>query len=226
MEKLLANLLPNASKIPNEFIEATIQTVYMVFWTTLIAGILGILLGLLLVIIGPSGFIRNDFLYSVLDKIINIVRSIPFIILLTLLGVFTRFLIGTTIGETAALVPLIIGIVPFYARQIENTLLEVDPGVIEAAEAMGTSPMGILFRVYLIEGLPGIVRVSAVTIINIIGFTAMAGAAGAGGLGNLAITRGYNRFQTDVTLVATLLVLVLVFFSQWVSNIIIKKITH
>lgn len=226
MEKLLANLLPNAFKIPNEFVEATIQTVYMVFWTTLIAGILGILLGLLLVVIGPSGFIRNDFLYGVLDKIINVVRSIPFIILLTLLGVFTRFLIGTTIGETAALVPLIIGIVPFYARQIENTLLEVDPGVIEAAEAMGTSPMGILFRVYLIEGLPGIVRVSAVTIINIIGFTAMAGAAGAGGLGNLAITRGYNRFQTDVTVVATLLVLVLVFFSQWVSNIIIKKITH
>lgn len=226
MNELITNLLPNASKIPNEFIDATIQTIYMVFWTTLIAGILGILLGLLLVIVGPSGFIRNDFLYSILDKIINIVRSIPFIILLTLLGVFTRFLVGTTIGETAALVPLIIGVVPFYARQIENTLLEVDPGVIEAAEAMGTSPLGILFRVYLIEGLPGIVRVSAVTIINIIGFTAMAGAVGAGGLGNLAITRGYNRFQTDVTVVATILILVLVFFSQWVSSKIIKKISH
>lgn len=226
MNQWLTNLLPNASKIPNEFIDATIQTIYMVFWTTLIAGILGILLGLLLVIVGPSGFIRNDFLYSILDKIINIVRSIPFIILLTLLGVFTRFLVGTTIGETAALVPLIIGVVPFYARQIENTLLEVDPGVIEAAEAMGTSPLGILFRVYLIEGLPGIVRVSAVTIINIIGFTAMAGAVGAGGLGNLAITRGYNRFQTDVTVVATVLILVLVFFSQWVSSKIIKKISH
>ncbi len=111
-------------------------------------------------------------------------------------------------------------------RQIENALLEVDPGVIEAAESMGTSPLGILFRVYLVEGLPGIIRVSAVTVINIIGFTAMAGAVGAGGLGNLAVTRGYNRFQTDVTIVATLLILVLVFFSQWVSNIIIKKVSH
>ena len=138
----------------------------------------------------------------------------------------TRFLVGTTIGEKAALVPLIIGVIPFYARQIENALLEVDPGVIEAAESMGTSPLGILFRVYLVEGLPGIIRVSAVTVINIIGFTAMAGAVGAGGLGNLAVTRGYNRFQTDVTIVATLLILVLVFFSQWVSNIIIKKVSH
>lgn len=226
MKESIQNLLPNASKIPNEFLEATIQTVYMVFWTTLIAGILGILLGLLLIIIGPNGFLKNNWLYNILDKIINTVRSIPFIILLTLLGVVTRFIVGTTIGETAALVPLIIGVVPFYARQIENTLLEVDPGVIEAAESMGTSPTGILFRVYLIEGLPGIVRVSAVTVINVIGFTAMAGAVGAGGLGNLAVTRGYNRFQTDITVVSTLLILVLVFTSQWASNKIIKKISH
>lgn len=226
MNELIQNLLPNASKIPNEFVDATIQTIYMVFWTTLIAGILGILLGLLLIIIGPKGFLKNNWLYNILDKVINTVRSIPFIILLTLLGVVTRFIVGTTIGETAALVPLIIGVVPFYARQIENTLLEVDPGVIEAAESMGTSPVGILFRVYLIEGLPGIVRVSAVTVINVIGFTAMAGAVGAGGLGNLAVTRGYNRFQTDITVVATLLILVLVFTSQWASNKIIKKISH
>ncbi|MGX7024291.1 methionine ABC transporter permease [Vagococcus hydrophili] len=226
MNELIQNLLPNASQIPNEFVDATIQTIYMVFWTTLIAGILGILLGLLLIIIGPKGFLKNNWLYNILDKVINTVRSIPFIILLTLLGVVTRFIVGTTIGETAALVPLIIGVVPFYARQIENTLLEVDPGVIEAAESMGTSPVGILFRVYLIEGLPGIVRVSAVTVINVIGFTAMAGAVGAGGLGNLAVTRGYNRFQTDITVVATLLILVLVFTSQWASNKIIKKISH
>ncbi|HCM89859.1 MULTISPECIES: methionine ABC transporter permease [Vagococcus] len=226
MKENIQRLLPNASKIPNEFLEATVQTIYMVFWTTLIAGILGILLGLLLIIIGPNGFLKNKWLYNTLDKIINTVRSIPFIILLTLLGVVTRFIVGTTIGETAALVPLIIGVVPFYARQIENTLLEVDPGVIEAAESMGTSPVGILFRVYLIEGLPGIVRVSAVTVINVIGFTAMAGAVGAGGLGNLAVTRGYNRFQTDITVVATLLILILVFTSQWASNKIIKKISH
>lgn len=226
MAEIIQKLLPNASQIPEEFIGATIQTIYMVIWTTLIAGVLGILLGLILVVIGPNGIKSNRIIYGVLDKCINTIRSIPFIILLTLLGVVTRFLVGTTIGEKAALVPLIIGVVPFYARQIENALLEVDPGVIEAAESMGTSPLGILFRVYLVEGLPGIVRVSAVTVINIIGFTAMAGAVGAGGLGNLAVTRGYNRFQTDVTVVATLLILVLVFFSQWVSNLIIKKVSH
>lgn len=226
MTQLLETYLPNVSEIPEEFVTATWQTLYMVFWTALIAGILGIALGVLLVVIRPDGLLANRGIYEVLDKLINIVRSIPFIILLTLLAVFTRFLIGTTIGEKAALVPLIIGVIPFFARQIENALLEVDPGVIEAAQAMGTSPVGIIFRVYLVEGLAGIIRASAVTIINVIGLTAMAGAVGAGGLGNLAITRGYNRFQTDVTLVATVLILVLVFISQFISNIVIKKISH
>ncbi len=165
-------------------------------------------------------------LYSVLEKIINVCRSIPFIIMLALIQPLTRILAGTTIGTTAALVPLVIGVIPFFARQIENALLEVDPGVIEAAEAMGTSPLGIIFRVYLIEGLPSIIRVSAVTIINLIGLTAMAGAIGAGGLGNLAITRGYNRFQTDVTFMATLIILIMVFISQAISNQLIKKTSH
>ncbi|MGG5333165.1 ABC transporter permease [Enterococcus sp. AZ163] len=223
---LLETYLPNVSEIPQEFVTATWQTLYMVFWTALVAGILGIALGVLLVVIRPDGLLANRGIYEILDKLINIVRSIPFIILLTLLAVFTRFLVGTTIGEKAALVPLIIGVIPFFARQIENALLEVDPGVIEAAQAMGTSPAGIIFRVYLVEGLAAIIRASAVTIINVIGLTAMAGAVGAGGLGNLAITRGYNRFQTDVTLVATLLILVLVFISQFISNLVIKKISH
>ena len=183
----------------------------MTFWTALIAGILGIILGIVLVVTRPGGILESRGLFELLDKIINIVRSIPFIILLALLGTTTRLIVGTTIGETAALVPLIAGIIPFFARQIEIALLEVDPGVIEAAEAMGTSPLGIIVRVYLPEGLAGIIRVSALTIINVIGLTAMAGAVGAGGLGNLAITRGYNRFQNDVTIMATLIILILVF---------------
>jgi len=161
-----------------------------------------------------------------LDKVVNIFRSIPFIILISLLVVMTRAIVGTSIGPTAAIVPLTVGVIPFFARQIEIALLEVDPGVIEAAEAMGTSPFGIIFRVYLLEGLPGIVRVSALTIINVIGLTAMAGAVGAGGLGSLAVTRGYNRFQTDVTWVAMIIILVLVFISQAISNWIVKKISH
>lgn len=226
MTHFLETYLPNVYLIPDEFIEATKQTLYMSFWTALIGGVIGLGFGIVLVVTRPQGLLENRLLYEVLDKVINVVRSIPFIILLSLLALTTRFLVGTTIGAKAALVPLIFGVVPFFARQVENALLEVDPGVIEAAESMGTSPLGIVFRVYLIEGLPGIIRVSALTIINVIGLTAMAGAVGAGGLGNLAISRGYNRFQTDVTIVATLLILILVFLSQWISNLLIKKISH
>ena len=224
MSTFFERYFPNVVAISDEFVEATIQTLYMTFWTALIAGILGIILGIVLVVTRPGGILESRGLFELLDKII--VRSIPFIILLALLGTTTRLIVGTTIGETAALVPLIAGIIPFFARQIEIALLEVDPGVIEAAEAMGTSPLGIIVRVYLPEGLAGIIRVSALTIINVIGLTAMAGAVGAGGLGNLAITRGYNRFQNDVTIMATLIILILVFFSQFVSNLLVKKVSH
>lgn len=226
MQALLEKYLPNVIEIPDEFIQATIETLYMSFATSVISGVLGIFFGIVLVVTREGGLLENRFIFNTLDKIVNIVRSIPFIILLSLLVGVTRLLVGTSIGATAALVPLIVGVVPFFARQIEIALLEVDPGVIEAAEAMGSSPLGIIFRVYLLEGLPGIIRVSALTIINVIGLTAMAGAVGAGGLGSLAVTRGYNRFQTDVTWVAMLIILVLVFISQAISNLIIKKINH
>ncbi|WP_086313894.1 ABC transporter permease [Enterococcus sp. 7F3_DIV0205] len=226
MQSFLQQYFPNVLLLKQEFIDSTIETLYMVFWTAVIAGILGTLLGVVLVATGPEGILKNSVLYNILEKIINVCRSIPFIIMLALIQPITRFLTGTTIGTTAALVPLVIGVIPFFARQIENALLEVDSGVIEAAESMGTSPLGIIFRVYLVEGLPSIIRVSSVTIINLIGLTAMAGAIGAGGLGNLAITRGYNRFQTDVTVVATMIILVLVFASQFISNTLIKKTSH
>lgn len=226
MQNFFQQYFPNVIELKQEFISSTIETLYMVFWTAIIAGVLGTLLGVILVATGPKGILKSPILYSILEKFINVCRSIPFIIMLALIQPITRFLTGTTIGTTAALVPLVIGVIPFFARQIENALLEVDPGVIEAAESMGTSPLGIIFRVYLIEGLPSIIRVSSVTIINLIGLTAMAGAIGAGGLGNLAITRGYNRFQTDVTIVATLIILILVFASQFISNTLIRKTSH
>ncbi|HLQ40923.1 MAG TPA: methionine ABC transporter permease [Tetragenococcus sp.] len=226
MQALLEKYLPNVMEIPDEFVVATKETIYMTVYTALIAGILGILFGILLVVTRPGGLLENKIFFNILDQVVNIVRSIPFIILLALLVTFTRFVVGTSIGAKAALVPLIVGVVPFYARQIEVALLEVDPGVIEAAQAMGTSPIGIIFRVYLLEGLPGIIRVSALTIINLIGLTAMAGAVGAGGLGNLAVTRGYNRFQTDVTWISMLIILILVFISQAFSNWLVKKVSH
>ncbi|MFL2100486.1 methionine ABC transporter permease [Desemzia sp. FAM 23991] len=226
MSQFLNTYFPNVIEIQDEVIESFIQTIYMVLLTAAIAGVLGIFLGIILVVTGPKGILVNKRIYNFLDQVINIFRSVPFIIMMTLIVPFTRLVVGTSIGTSAAIIPLIVGTTPFFARQIQNALLEVDPGVIEAAEAMGSSPLEIIFRVYLKEGLTPIIRVSSLTIINLVGLTAMAGAIGGGGLGNLAIARGYNRFQTDVTLVATLLILLIVFISQALGNYLVKKTSH
>ena len=226
MTQFLTRYFPNVIEIQEEVIESTFQTIYMVLVTAAVAGILGILLGVVLVVTSPNGILENKRIYNFLDQFVNIFRSLPFIIMMALIVPFTRLLVGTSIGTSAAIVPLVVGTTPFFARQIQNALLEVDEGVIEAAQAMGSTPLEIIFRVYLKEGLIPIIRVSSLTIINLIGLTAMAGAIGGGGLGNLAIARSYNRFQTDVTLVATVLILLLVFISQGIGNYLIRKISH
>lgn len=219
-------LLPNVSNLWDELWVSLGESLYMIIATALIAGILGILLGIVLLITDENGLTPNQTLYNFLDKTVNIFRSLPFIILVTLIYPITRLIVGTSIGTTAAIVPLVVSTVPFYARQIQNALLEVDPGVVEAAQAMGTSNLDIIFRVYLKEGLASIIRVSSVTIINLVGLTAMAGAVGGGGLGNFAISRGYNRYQNDVIYVATGLILVIVFISQAIGNYLVKKTSH
>ena len=226
MNTFITTFLPNVSEIWDEVLLSTWETLYMTLVAGLIAGILGVILGVILVVTEDGGILESRHLYNVPDKLVNIFRSLPFIILMALIVPFTRLVVGTSIGTTASIVPLVVATVPFYARQIQNALVEVDAGVIEAAQSMGASPWEIIFRVYLKEGLPGIIRVSSVTIINLIGLTAMAGAIGGGGLGNLAITRGYNRFQNDVTLVATIIILIIVFISQAIGNALVKKVSH
>ena len=226
MNTFITTFLPNVSEIWDEVLLSTWETLYMTLVAGLIAGTLGVILGVILVVTEDGGILESRHLYNVLDKLVNIFRSLPFIILMALIVPFTRLVVGTSIGTTASIVPLVVATVPFYARQIQNALVEVDAGVIEAAQSMGASPWEIIFRVYLKEGLPGIIRVSSVTIINLIGLTAMAGAIGGGGLGNLAITRGYNRFQNDVTLVATIIILIIVFISQAIGNALVKKVSH
>lgn len=226
MSNFIETYFKNVPPLRDEFIESTLQTLYMAGVTALIAGVLGIILGVILVVTDQGGILENKYLYSVLDKIINIFRSIPFIIMLATIVPFTRWIAHTSIGTTAAIVPLVVGTTPFFARQIQNALVEVDPGIIEAAQSMGSSPLGIIFRVYLKEGLNGIIRASSLTIINLIGLTAMAGAVGGGGLGNLAISRGYNRFNDDVTFVATLIILAIVFITQAIGNYLIRKTSH
>lgn len=226
MDTFLETYFPNVYDIQEEIVNSIWETLYMVSVTALIAGVLGILLGITLVVTEEDGILENRQVYNFLERAVNVFRSVPFIIMLALIAPITRLLVGTSIGTTAAIVPLVVGTVPFYSKQIQNALLEVDQGVIEAAEAMGSSPVEIIFRVYLKEGLPSIIRVSSVTIVNLIGLTTMAGAIGGGGLGNLAIARGYNRNQADVTLVSTAVILIIVFATQFIGNRLVKKTSH
>lgn len=224
MTTLIERWFPYAWDLREQFVEATWETIYMVLIACLVGGLLGLILGVIATVTRPSGLFANRGIYKVLDNFINVFRSIPFIILLALVSGFTRFIVGTTIGATAASVPIVIGTIPFFARQVQIALLEVDPGMIEAAQAMGLSPLDIILRVYLKEGLPALLRVSASTLISVINLTAMAGAVGGGGLGTMAIARGYQRSRMDVILVSTALILLLVFLTQVIFNYLIKKV--
>ncbi|WP_125764544.1 methionine ABC transporter permease [Companilactobacillus hulinensis] len=210
----------------NGFVVAIQQTLYMTFVSAIFAGVIGIILGILLVVTTEDGITPHKAFYTTLDKLVNLFRSIPFIILLAVIGPFTKLIVGQTIGPTGALVPLVVGTAPFFARQVQLALVEVDKGVIEAAEAMGLSPIQIIFRVYLKEGLPELIRSGTLTTISLIGLTAMAGAVGGGGLGNMAISVGYQRFQNDVTIVSMLLILVLVFVIQGLGDFAVRKLEH
>ncbi|EIW13850.1 Methionine ABC transporter, permease protein [Lactiplantibacillus pentosus KCA1] len=222
----MSALIPNVLQMKAEFIQATWETLYMTAISALVAGVLGLGLGVLLVVTQPGGILADRPSYELLDKLTNLLRSVPFIILLAVISPLTSYLVGTTVGTTASLVPLVFGIFPFYARQVQNALLDVDDGIVEAAQSMGSSPAAIIFRVYLKEGLPDLVRVSIVTVISLIGLTTMAGAIGAGGLGDIAISIGYARFENDVTLVAMIIILVMVFAVQLFGDWLVKRVSH
>ncbi|KXO15997.1 ABC transporter permease [Peptoniphilus sp. GNH] len=218
------NYFANALAIKDDFLSASISTLYMTFFTAIFAGLVGLILGVILVTTRPGAILENKFLNSFLDKLINLLRSVPFIIMLTFIAPLTRLIAGTSIGQRAAIVPLFFAAFPFFAKQVESALADVDKGVIEAALSMGDSNADIILRVYLKEGLANIIRASSLTLISLVGLTAMAGAIGAGGLGQIAINVGYGRFQDDVTLVCLIIILIIVFIIQGVSNILIKKV--
>lgn len=213
------------SKMINLIIEALGQTIYMVFFSTLFASILGFILGVIVTVTSPSGLKPNIVIYKILDVIINILRSFPFIILIVFIIPLTRAIVGTSIGETAAIVPLTIAAAPFVARIIESSLKEVDPGVIEAAKSFGASNMQIIFKVMLKEAVPSIISGLTLTVISIIGYSAMAGCTGAGGLGKVAISYGYQRYQTDVMIVTVIILIVMVQGLQSLGNYLYKKLS-
>ncbi|HBF37220.1 MAG TPA: ABC transporter permease [Firmicutes bacterium] len=218
--------MPNVISLYPDMFKALGETLFMVLISGMLATVIGVPLGVVLAVSREGGILANHKLYSTLGKIVNTLRSIPFIILLAAILPITRLLVGTTIGTKGALVPLIFGTAPFMARQIESALLDIDKGVIEAALAMGSSPLEIVYRVMLREGLPGIIYALTITMISLIGLSAMAGTVGGGGLGDFAIRYGYQYFETDVMLATIIILLVLVNLVQGIGDFLLKLVTH
>ena len=204
--------------------DKTIETLIMTFESLIAVFIVGLFLGLLLYLTSNSKSVFGRGFYAVVTAIVNIFRAIPFIILIVLLIPFTKFLIGTIIGVQAAIPALIISAAPFYARLVEIGLREVDKGVIEAARAMGAKNSTIILKVLIPESLPAIISGLTVTAIALVGSTAMAGVIGAGGLGNLAYLDGFQRNNSTLTFVATVLILIIVFAVQILGDTIVKKV--
>ncbi|KIL46460.1 methionine import system permease MetP [Jeotgalibacillus alimentarius] len=204
--------------------EATYETIYMTLISVVITFILGIALGLLLFLTSKGNLWENKIVYAVTTAVVNIFRSIPFIILIVLLIPFTRALLGTIRGADAALPALIIGAAPFYARMVEIALREIDKGVIEAARSMGAKVSTIVFKVLIPESMPALISGITVTAIALVGYTAMAGVIGAGGLGNLAFLDGFQRSRDDVTLAATIIILIIVFIIQFIGDFFTNRL--
>ncbi len=207
-----------------ELVSGIGETFYMVCLATLFAYVIGLPLGLLLVTTDKKGVRPMPVLNTVLGIVVNILRSIPFLILAVMLIPFTRAIVGTSIGSTATIVPLVIGSAPFVARMVESSAKEVDPGIIEAAQSMGASTGQIIFKVLLPEAKPSLVVGAAITITTILGYSAMAGFVGGGGLGTIAVSYGYNRYQTDVMLLTVALLVVIVQLFQEIGMRLAKRI--
>ncbi|ELE9235112.1 ABC transporter permease [Enterobacter kobei] len=197
---------------------ATQETLYMTALSGVATFVLGIVLGLALFLTARGGLFQNRTVYSVISIVVNVFRSIPFIILIVLLIPFTKTIVGTILGANAALPALIVGAAPFYARLVEIALREVDKGVIEATRSMGARLSTLVFRVLLPESSPALVSGITVTLIALVSYSAMAGVIGAGGLGNLAYLEGFQRNHGDVTLVATVTILIIVFIIQFCGD--------
>ena len=226
MEEILIKYIPNVLNNSAELIASIKDTLMMVFLSAAISLPMGTILGTFLVVTREGNILENKISNNILDKIVNTFRSIPFIILIGALIPLSRLIVGTSIGTEGAIVPLIFGTVPFFSRQIETALCEVDRGLIEAAQSMGSGSWEIIFRVYLKESMAGIIRGIIITFISLIGLSAMAGSIGGGGLGDFAIRYGYIGNQLDITYVTIIIILIFVTIVQTIGNLLIKKISH
>jgi len=213
MDKIISLLLPAFS-----------ETIYMVSFSVIFSLFIGVPMGILLYVTKPDNILPMNKLNKVLDLIVNIGRSFPFIILMILVLPISRFIIGTTIGSTASIVPLSISAAPFVARIIEGAISEVDRGIIEASISLGASKFQIITKVLIPEAFPSLIHGITLTIINLIGYSAMAGAIGGGGLGDVAIRYGYQRFQVDIMVISVVSIIILVQIVQFTGNTIVNSI--
>lgn len=214
------------SKMASLLWKATLETIYMVGASSAISILLGVPLGVLLLVTSKGYFFEHPNFYRILGTIVNALRSIPFIILMVAITPITKFLVGTSIGTTAVIVPLVIGTIPFTGRLVETSLRTVSTGLIEAATSMGASPWQIVRKVLLPEALPELIQNFTITVIVIIGCSAMAGAIGGGGLGDIAIRYGYMRFRLDMMISTVVILILMVQLVQFVGDYFTRKVDH
>ncbi|MBQ7309474.1 MAG: ABC transporter permease [Clostridia bacterium] len=226
MMEILEKLIPNVIDYSDKFWSGCIATLQMFFISGIFSFILGIVLGVILTVTKKDGIKENRVIFFIVDLFINIFRSIPFLILLIFLIPFTRAIVGTAIQVRGAIIPLIFGTVPFFSRQVETALANVHPGKIEAARSMGSSTFGLIFRVYLHEAVPELIRVTTITAISLIGLTTMAGAVGAGGIGDFAISYGQQQHHQDIINVCVIVLLIFVCILQGIGSFLAKKTTN
>lgn len=222
----ITQLVPNVVEFFPDMVKAFWETVQMVTVSAVISSVLGIPLGIILLVTSPGHILEQKLVYSILSKIVNAFRSVPFVILIAAIVPFTRFVVGTTIGIKGAFVPLIVGVTPFIARQVEVALYSLDSGVLEAGRAMGLSRFQIIMDIIIPEGLSGIVHAITVSIVSLISFSAMAGTVGGGGLGSFAIQYGYQYFKTDIMVVTVVILLVIVSVVQAVGDWQAHRLSH
>ncbi len=205
---------------------ATGETLYMVFVAGVVSFLLDIPLGVVLHTTKAGGILENQRLNRVLGAVVNVGRSVPFLVLMVAVIPFTKLLVGTFIGTTAAIVPLTVGAIPFVARLVEGALLDVSAGLVEAAQSMGATPLQIIQKVLLPEALPAIVNAVTITFVTLVGYSAMAGTVGGGGLGDVAIRYGFNRYDTTIMLITVVMLVVLVQIIQTIGDAVLRKVDH
>ena len=216
----------NNQRLTELLIDALGQTLTMVLVAGLIGFIIGIPLGVTLHLTKKNGLWQNPILNKILGIVVNIGRSIPFIILLVAIIPFTRFIVGSSIGTAAAIVPLAVGAIPFIARLVEGALLEIPNGLVEAAQVMGATPLQIITKVLLPEALPGIINAITITLVTLISYSAMAGTVGGGGLGDVGIRYGYQRFDGTVMAITVVMLVILVQLIQSIGDHLVKRVDH